>query len=259
MPANLGHDIRPQITDARMMDLLLIAVVAGVTWCVASEGAWGAAYTLLSVIISGLVSMSLFESVAGFLQQNLASSYEWQHRWDVIALVGLFAACVFGMRAALEYIAPVDIEVHAMAYDVARWACGFLTGYVTMAFLMTALHTAPLPREFLGFTPEPERRSGPLGGLAPDFQWLGFTQYVSENAFRRGQHGPIWDGPTYPIVAGAQGEPGEVKVWPSFPIRYATRRAQYFGSAAAAAPAAAPGGGAPVQAVPSGGRGTSNF
>lgn len=242
-----------------MIDLLLIAVVAGVTWCVASEGAWGAAFTLLCVIVSGLVAMSLFESVAGFLQRNISSSYEWQHRWDIIALVGLFAAGVFALRSALEYVMPVDIEVNAMVFDVTRWGCGFLAGYVTMAFLLTALHTAPLSREFLGFTPEPERRNGPLGSLAPDFQWMGFTQYATEKAFRKGTYGPIWDGPTYAIVDGARGEPGEVKVWPSFPIRYASRRAQYFGSAPAAAPAPAAGGDAPVQATPSGGAGTSNF
>jgi len=242
-----------------MIDLLLIAVLAGVTWCVASEGAWGAAFTLLSVILSGLVAMSLFESVAGFLQQTISSSYEWQHRWDIIALVGLFSACVFALRSALEYVMPVDIEVHAMVFDVTRWGCGFLTGYVTMAFLLTSLHTAPLPREFLGFTPEPELRSGPLGGLAPDFQWMGFTQYVTEKSFNRGGNGPIWDGATYAVVNGAAGEPGQVKVWPSFPIRYASRRAQHYGSAAAAAPPAAPGGGAPVQATPAGRRGTSNF
>lgn len=243
-----------------MIDLLLIAVVAGVTWCVASEGAWGSAQVLLSVIISGLLAMSLFESVAGFLQNHLASSYTWQHRWDVIALVGLFALGVFGLRAGTEKIMPVDIEVEGMAYDVIRWACGFLTGYVTMAFLLTALHTAPLPREFLGFTPEPERRSGPLGGLAPDFQWLGFTHYVTEKAFRKGGGtGPIWDGPTFPAAAGASGEPGKTKVWPSFPIRYASRRAQYFGSAPTATAPSAPTSAPPVQGTPSGGRGTSNF
>ena len=210
-----------------MIDFLLIAVVVGVTWCVASEGAWGAAQVLLSVIISGLLAMGLFEWLAGVLQANLAGSYEWQHRWDVIALVGLFAAGVFAIRTGAEKIMPVDIEVQGMAYDLIRWACGFLTGYVTMAFLMTALHTAPLPREFLGFTPEPERRSGPIGNLAPDFQWLGFTQYATEKAFRTGGGtGPIWDGPMFSAAPGASGEPGQMKVWPSFPIRYASRRAR---------------------------------
>lgn len=248
-----------------MIDLILIAVLAGVTWCVASEGAWGSAMTLFSVIVSGLLAMSLFEWTAGFLQGTLAGSYEWQHRWDIIALVGLFAAGVFGLRTAGERLMPVDIEVHGMVFDIARWACGFFSGYVTMALLMTALHTAPLPREFLGFTPEPERRSGPLGGLAPDFQWLGFTQYVTEKAFRKSSgNGPIWDGPMFAVAPGASGEPGTVKTWPSFPIRYASRRAQYYGTApqvTSAGPGAGGGpmGGAPVQAAPTGGRSTSNF
>ena len=47
---------------------------------------------------------------------------------------------------------------------------------MTMAILLTSLHTAPLPREFMAFAPE---RSN-FFGSAPDRQWLGFTQYVSE-------------------------------------------------------------------------------
>lgn len=201
-----------------MIDILLIAIVGVVTWCVASEGAWGAALTLLSVIFAGLLAMSFFEPLANFLQQNVGSSVEWAHRWDMIALIGLFAALVFGLRTATDHLMLVDLQVHGLAYDVSRWAFGALTGYVTMALLLTSLHTAPLPREFLGFKPE----RGNLLGLAPDRQWLGFNQYVSEKAFNRGANGPIFDGPKFSAYAG-----GEMKVWPSFPIRYASRRERY--------------------------------
>jgi hypothetical protein len=54
---------------------------------------------------------------------------------------------------------------------------------------------------------------------APDRRWLGFVQYVSEHVLYRGRifDGPVWD------VPGAN--PPRTDVWPSFPIRYATRRA----------------------------------
>lgn len=209
-----------------MLDLLLIAIVGLVTWCVASDGAWGAAISLLSVIIAGLLAMNFFEVTASFLEQNIASSLEWQHRWDVIALMGLFSAFVFALRTATERILPVDIEIHGLVFDIARWTCGALTGFVTMAFLLTALHTAPLPREFMGFTPEPSKRGGPIGQAAPDFKWLGYVHHMTETAFRRGATGPIFDGPRFPFYQG-----GETRTLPSFPIRYASRRARYYGTA----------------------------
>ncbi len=213
-----------------MLDLFLIAVIGLVTWCVASDGAWGAAFTLISVVISGLLAMSFFEAMATFLQQNVANSVGWQHRWDIIALVGLFSVFVFGLRTATEQILPVDIEIHGMVFDIARWACGFLTGCVTMAILLTALHTAPLPRKFVGFAPEPGNRGGPIGQTGPDLKWLGYVHRMTETAFRRGIHGPIFDGATFPFYEG-----GEFRVLPSFPIRYASRRDRYYGSAPPAA------------------------
>lgn len=230
-----------------ILELFLFGVIAVVTWCVASDGAWGAAFTLLSVIIAGLLATSLFEVTATFLEQNIAGSYAWQYRWDIIALVGLFSAIVFAIRAGTEYIMPVDIEIHGMIFDVARWTCGLLTGWVTMAFLLTALHTAPLPREFLGFTPEPSRRAGPIGRSAPDLKWLGYVHYMTETAFRKGADGPVFDGPRFEMYSG-----GPEVVRPSFPIRYASRRDQYFG--AAAAPSAAPASAAPDRSRSGSGR-----
>src|SRR5690606_15228413 len=128
---------------------------------------------------------------------------------------------------------PVHIEVHGLVYDVARWGCSLATGYVTMAFLLMALHTAPLPPGLLGFTPEPGRRGGPLGQSAPDMKWLGFVHYMTEKSFGHGESGPVFDGPRFRLHSG-----GEVVVLPSFPIRYASRRDRYYGGKPAATTAA---------------------
>jgi hypothetical protein len=131
------------------------------------------------------------------------------------------------------------------------------TGYLTVAILLTSLHTAPLPREFMGFKPEKNN----FFGFAPDRQWLGFTQYVSEKPLA--QLFAIKVGDKIKIVAQAfDGEfkivgdpmkPYSVKdstgtdvpqaIWPSFPIRYAMRREQGGGGQSAAAVT-------PIQAIP---------
>lgn len=211
-----------------VIDIVLLLIFGGVTYCVAGEGAWGAAITAFCVILGGLISMNFFEPICDNL---LGSNYYWQARLDLIVLVGLFGAAVAGLRAGADYLSPTYIGVHRLLHEGARWACGALAGYVTMAFLLTALHTAPLGREFLGFKAE----RGNFFGMAPDRQWLGFTQWSSEWVFSKWPK-RIFDGPEK-----SMGDPNVVTntVWPSFPIRYASRREIGAGGGASASQAPA--------------------
>ncbi len=210
-----------------MIDLVLILIFAGVTWAVAGEGPYGAALVLISIVLSGLLAMNLFE-LAAEMMQNILDTYEWQHRWDIITFLGLFSLSVWGMREATERIMPTTLEVAGLMYE-SRWLLGAGAGYAMVAILLTAMHVAPLGREFIGFRPE---RSNVFDAVAPDRQWLGFTQYMSERVMRAGANGPIFDGASFPRIPE---DPATVQVWSSFPIRYAQRRELYSGSDAGAA------------------------
>jgi hypothetical protein len=212
---------------------ILVAIVGIVTWCVASEGAWGSGLTFLAVLFAGLLAMNFFEPVAGFLD-DIGSGMERYS--DFVALVGLFALFTFLLRLATDTIAPTEIDVDARVYQASRWLFGLAAGYTTMAVLLTALHTAPLPRSFLGFSPE---KAALMEFAAPDRQWLGFTQHVSEKVLAR----RVFDGAQFnPQPYGT-----DQTYWPSFPIRYATRRQEGggakkvgVGSGGATGPAAPP-------------------
>ena len=200
-----------------MIDIILVAILAGVTWCVASEGFAGAIQTAIICIISGLAAMNFFEPLAEMLQGILPTNYSvWA---DSVALVGLFAGLVMLMRLAVERAAPGFPDARAPMYEGGRWLGALIAGYVTMAFLLTALHTAPVPREYIGFTPE---RPNFLGMASPDRQWLGFTQYASEKSLKKWGNPNIFDGPQTVIGGSENAYPNEI--WASFPIRYATRR-----------------------------------
>jgi hypothetical protein len=224
-----------------MIDVLIILVIAGVTWCVASEGPWGAASTFVAVLLSGLLAMNFFEGLASMFP----ASVEWQNRADVIALLGLFAAFVAGLRFAIDYLMPTQAEVHAMVYDGVRWVLGAMTGYVTASILLTALHTAPLPREFLGFRAE---RPNLFDSAAPDRQWLAFTQHASEHIFTTGN---VFDATTFEKYPGSG-----ASSWSSFPIRYAERRERYASGRAASTVSAAPSSGSPPPATTTPARGS---
>lgn len=164
-----------------IIDFLITAVIALVTWCVAAEGAIGAGTTFIAVIFSGLLAMNFFEPLADLLD-NIALIGD---RADMIALLGLFAIFVTLARLGAERINPTFISLQGLAYDLGRWGFGFLTAYATAAIALTALHTAPLPRDFLGF--RPERTHHLFDAFAPDREWLGFTQYVTEKPFSKSQ------------------------------------------------------------------------
>lgn len=231
------------------IDILLLVVLAIVTWAVASEGAWGALLSTLIVLFSGLLSMNFFEPFAGMLQ-GLGGSLWWQHQCDIIALVGLFGLFVFLLRIATDRLSPRFIQTNRLLHELGRWGGGLMAGYITMAFLLTSLHTGPFPREFWGFSPE---RRNLFNVVAPDRQWLGFTQWVSEHTLKWGGAGKIFDGPRpEPRLGGSQG--AENRVWPSFVIRYATRRRLY--AMGGGATSGAGGGAGPTIRVEEGAPGT---
>ena len=197
------------------IDIVLLVILAAVTWCVASEGIVGAAIMLFNVLFAGLLTMNFYEPLVIWLERNASISGAWSLRLDFIVMVGFFTLAVSGLRTLTDYLIPNDMIVDALVYDIGRWLCGLLTGYITMAFLLTSLHTSALPREFLGFRPE---RANFFNVVAPDRQWIGFTQYVSEHSLSHESAPRIFDGPNKKI--GNQTN----EIWPSFPIRYADRR-----------------------------------
>jgi hypothetical protein len=222
-----------------MIDVALLLILALVTWNVAAEGAWGAASMLLCVTFAGLVAMNFFEPLANYLQTLLPGEWDaWPVRLDFVCLMGLFIGGVFLLRLMAEKIVPSFIAVDSRLYDVCRFGFALMTGYVTIAFLLAALHTAPLSREFMGFTPE---RKNFFGFTAPDREWLGLVQYISERSMRSSEDHRTFDGAEFEVAEHTN------TVWPTYIIRYATRREQYAaatgGPSAAPAPTVTPGGG----------------
>ena len=229
-----------------MIDFILLAILIIVTFFVANEGAWGAGLTFLAVLFAGLLAMNWFEPLANTVQGFHASGAA-PYYWDIVALVGLFAGFVFGIRALTDYLMPTYVSVDGLTYNIGRWVLGLATGYIVMAFLLTALHTAPLPREFAGFRPE---RKNLFDMVAPDRQWLAMTQYVSEKSLRKGG-GPVFDAVTLTPIEGKD----QTLTLSSFPIRYATRRDMFMTGAVSSGPDAPPPGGGgppPSPAAPTG-------
>ena len=163
-----------------MIDLLIVAVIGGIAFLVAQDGALGAVTTFFCVTAGGAVHDELLRA-AGRAAVSKAGPF-FALRGDVIALLGLFAVTVTGMRLACEQIAPRMLQLPTLPYEVLRWGFGAATGYVTVGILLVAVHVSPLPRQFWGFTPE---RKNILAFDDPAWRWLGFTRYATDNAYAR--------------------------------------------------------------------------
>lgn len=219
-----------------MIEIACLIVIGVVTYMVANEGISNATQTFMATLLAGLIAMNYFEPLALRLRTFVPESY-----CDIVALLGLFIGLIFALRMGTEQLAPSYIQVIPAIDTAGRWVFGAATGYLTMAILLTSLHTAPLPREFMGFKPE---RNNFLGG-APDRQWLGFVQYISEKPFSTtvryasgnkngkdifvanafdGRYERVGD-PMKPYsIRDLSGRDVPQVIWPSFPIRYAMRR-----------------------------------
>jgi hypothetical protein len=74
--------------------------------------------------------------------------------------------------------------------------------------------------------------------LAPDRDWLGFVQYISEKSMPSSEEGRVFDGSRFRLPYH------ENEIWPTFIFRYASRRENYgSGSVPVAPPPAATSGG----------------
>ena len=194
--------------------LLTIGLLVILFVCVALlgfEGLWSGAINFVNVLLAALLATSHFERVATW--------FDWQaptftYLADFLALWGLFAllAGVFNLitsrlsRVKVRFKRPVDL---AGGFFFAAW-----TGWVMVCFTLMSLHTAPLPRNFLGgaFQAQPESRM--FFGLAPDRQWLALVHKLSQTTFARST--PADDPEKY--VFDRRGE---------FILKYAERRAAF--------------------------------
>jgi hypothetical protein len=120
----------------------LVLILAVVTWLVSTEGAWGAASTLVCVVLSGLLAMNFYERAAVYLTFYVPLLSEYA---DFACLVGLFGLLTLGLRELTAFLSPVEIRLPDLVDLLGKWGFAAATGYVTMAILLTSLHTAPLP------------------------------------------------------------------------------------------------------------------
>jgi hypothetical protein len=178
------------------------------------QGIWANVLTLINVILAALLATTMFEPLAAWLDSQMPTL---TYNVDFVALWGLFALFFIIFRAGADLLSKTQVRFKEIVDLVGGGFFALWISWVLVCFTTMSLHTAPLARNaFRGdFQPTPEARM--FFGLAPDQQWLGFTQKVSAGAFS-----------TSP-PAGVTGENGANVFDPEgkFIFNYAERRARF--------------------------------
>lgn len=160
-----------------MLSLFLLAIFLACVVLLFSAGLWKNVLRLINVVMAILLAVNFFEPLAGALENYLGVAYTYF--CDFVALWGLFVVSLAVLRMGTEFVGPVKVAFGPKVDRAGSVLCAGLIGWVLVCFTLLSMHTAPLPRCFLGFQPEVPT----LLGVAPDRALLGFLQGVSQGAF----------------------------------------------------------------------------
>ena len=163
--------MQPWVIDAGVVVLIL-----GMTYALASEGAWGSALMFFNVLFAGLIAFNFYEPLAvQFLSWGLAGSWA-----DFLALMGIFLVVLVALRVGTDMLAPAMIRLPKIVYQLARLAFSVGAAAVMAGILLCALDTAPVHRKIFG---QLDYASQPPYKIGLDRHWLAFVQYTTGYVF----------------------------------------------------------------------------
>lgn len=167
-----------------MLKALIVVSVVGFGAVMMNEGVFSAAVILVCVVAGGLIAFNFFEPVAHLLESNFTFLDGYG---DIIAMLGLFAIAVTGLRLVSEQIAPTMVEFPDLVHRMGGFAIGGWIGWIFAGIMVCALQTLPLHRQFLGYRYDAGLRDnddrGDNGAWNVDRRWLAYVQRVSQTIF----------------------------------------------------------------------------
>jgi hypothetical protein len=187
-----------------LVTLLMIVVLFACIATLYADGLWSNAVRLINVVTAALLAMNYFEPLANWLD---AQQDSYTYFWDFLSLWGLFVIFSVIFRVATDFASRVKVQFLKIVDRIGSVILAMWIGWVMICFTLMTLHTAPLAQKFLNGNFDPE--TSMVFGLAPDRQWLGFTQQASKGPY---------------LKSAGEGEPFDPKA--EFMLKYNTRRAK---------------------------------
>jgi hypothetical protein len=159
-----------------IFNLLLAAIILGLTYALTSEGLWGSALMFFNVVFAGMIAFNFYEPLAALLDRT---GINWGFS-DTLCLLALFIVALVALRLTTESLAPAMVRFPMPIYHAGRLIFGLAGAAVTVAILLLAFECAPVHKKlFTAF----EYDAKPPFGAGLDHQWLGFFQHETGVVF----------------------------------------------------------------------------
>ena len=197
-----------------VVTVLMFVILFACAAMLYNDGMWSNSIRLINAITAGLLAMNFFEPAADWLESQAPA---YSYFCDFIALWGLFIIFSMIFRLITDRLSQVKVKFLKIIDQIGSGVLALWIGWVMVCFTMVSLHTAPLAKNCLFGDFQPEQKM--FLGFAPDRQWLGFTQKMSQEAYARSASDAEWKAEK--TIFDPRGE---------FLPKYATRRATLEGN-----------------------------
>jgi hypothetical protein len=194
-----------------IVTLLMFAILFACAAMLYNDGMWSNAIRLINAITAGLLAMNFFEPAADWLEQQAPA---YSYFCDFIALWGLFIIFSLIFRLITDRLSQVKVKFLKITDQIGSGVLALWIGWLMMGFTLMSLNTAPLARNCFNGSFSSKTEDRMVLGFAPDRQWLGFTQKMSQEAYAHTASDAEWKAEK--TIFDPQGE---------FLPKYATRRA----------------------------------
>ena len=187
-----------------LLSYILVAVAFIVIAMLWTEGTWSNALTFFNILFSGIISWTLFEPIATYMEGQMGG---FTYLMDFMCFWGVFALAFNVMRAATDQISIHKVRFRKPVEQTGRVVFAVLSAWLMICLICASLHLAPLGKApFRGsFADEPLSKC--FFGFPADRYWLAFLHSRSNSVLATSP----------PRTFDPNGE---------FTIKYRTRRAR---------------------------------
>jgi hypothetical protein len=162
----------------KIISLIIVALILGLTWALVSEGLWGAALMFFNVVFSAMLAFNFYEPLAVLVD---STGIGWGFS-DTLCMLGIFSISVTLLRLTTETLAPAQVRFPDPIYQIGRIAFGLGGACVTMAVIILAFHAAPVHKKIFQVV---DYESKPPFGMGFDHAFLNFFQRETGSVFAR--------------------------------------------------------------------------
>ncbi len=178
-----------------LFDLIILGLVLGMTYAIASEGLWGAALIFFDALFAALISFNFYEPLAALIVENVSAVANYA---DSFSMMILFLVPLLIFRLTTDSLGPSMVRFPKALYHLGRWAFAGGASMLAVAMVLLAYQASPVQKKMLGVM---DYKYKPFYGERFDRDFLAFFQYTTGYTFaRNGVGDPDPEFPNKPIL-----------------------------------------------------------